>query len=86
MSHVIELPDETYRRLEELAAEQGRSPVEVIETLITGAEASGAGKHYYAGRHYYEFDDWMRHLGMSEDDIEEIKAAVEADDAANADT
>ncbi len=86
MSHVIELPDETYRRLEELAAEQGRSPVEVIETLITGAEAFGAGKHYYAGRHYYEFDDWMRHLGMSEDDIEEIKAAVEADDAANADT
>ena len=85
MSHVIELPDETYRRLEELAAEQGRSPVEVIETLITGAEAFGAGKHYYAGRHYYEFDDWMRHLGMSEDKIAEIKAAVEAEDTADAD-
>jgi hypothetical protein len=85
MSQVIELPDETYRRLEELAAEQGQSPVEVIETLITGAEAFGAGKYYYAGRHYYELDDWFRHLGMSEEEIAEADAQLAAEEAADAD-
>lgn len=85
MSRAIELSDETYRRLEELATEWGQSPVEVIEKLIAGAEAFGTGRHYYAGHHYYELDDWMRHLGMSEDKITEIKAAVEAEDTAEAD-
>lgn len=79
MSRVIELPDEVYRRLEELAAQQGRPPVEVIEKLITGAEGVGSGHHYY------ELDDWFRHLGMSEEEMAEADAELAAEEAADAD-
>ena len=79
MNHAVEISDDVYKRLERLASQQGQAPAEIVESLITHAEEASHG------RPYYEFDDWMRHLGMTEEEIAAIKAAAEAEDSSDAD-
>ena len=79
MSHVIEISDDAYQRLERLAGQQSQSPAEVVEALITHADAE---RHE---RHYYELDDWFRHLGMTDEEMAEADAELAAEAASDAD-
>lgn len=70
MSHVIEISEEAYQRLERLAGQQSQSPTEVVEALISHAEEAS---HEH---HYYDLDDWFRHLGMTDEEMAEADAAL----------
>ncbi|WIG61938.1 MAG: hypothetical protein OJF49_004687 [Ktedonobacterales bacterium] len=80
MSHVIEVGDEVFARLEKLAAESGQSPEAMVEGFILAA--TGSQTEY----HYYELDEWFRHLGMTDEEIAEADAELEAEEATDADT
>ncbi len=79
MSHAISISDEVYQRLRRLASQQEQSPEAVVERLITGAEAASSG------RRYYDTDEWLRHLGITDEQIAEIDAEIDAEEASDAD-
>jgi hypothetical protein len=73
VSQLVRISDTAYQLLQELAAQQGQSPETLMEALITSART---------GHHYYETEDWFRHLGVSEERIR--RAREQADRDANA--
>jgi len=79
MSYAITISDEVYQRLQKLAAQQEQTPETVVERLITGAEAASNG------RRYYDTDEWLRHLGLTDEQIAEIDAEIDAEEAVDAD-
>ncbi|HKS70817.1 MAG TPA: hypothetical protein VJQ45_10370 [Ktedonobacterales bacterium] len=81
MSHAIHISDQAYQQLKRSADESQSTPATIVEDLITSM-AIGPDGHE---RHYYSLDNWFRHLGMSDEEIAEADAEVEAEDAANAD-
>jgi hypothetical protein len=80
MSKVIELSDEQYRTIEQAAARRGQSLDALLAQLIDDL------RDRHREPHYYETDDWLRHLGMSEDTISKIDAEVKAEAETDADT
>ena len=68
MSKVITLTDEQYRTVERVATQRGQTPeallAEVIEEL----------RDPHVEPRYYETDDWLRHLGVSEERIRRANA------------
>jgi len=79
ISQAITISDEAYQRLRKLAAQQGQSSEAVVERLITGAEAASNGHRYY------DTDEWLRHLGVTDEEMAEIDAEIDAEEAADAD-
>lgn len=79
MSHAIHISDEAYQKLEQLAQDSGESPESVVEGFVYAATASTREPHYY------ELDEWFRHLGMTDEEMAEADAELEAEDAADAD-
>ncbi len=79
MSYAITISDEVYQRLQRLAAQQEQTLEAVVERLITGAEAASSG------RRYYDTDEWLRHLGITDEQIAEIDAEIDAEEATDAD-
>lgn len=76
MSHTIELSDEHYETLRRAAEVPGESLDAVVADLIAELHASQAQPHYY------ETEEWFRHLGFTEEQIaESVRLAAESDDA-----
>lgn len=75
MSHIIQISDQAYLVLTQLAAENQQSPETAIESLIALAHPAGP---------IYATEDWYRHLGMTDEDIEKIKALAMEDESADA--
>ena len=73
MSHVLQIDDEQYQTLEKAATTRGQS----IEMLL--AEWVETLRDRQTDPRYYETDDWLRHLGMSDEEIEESKRAARED-------
>jgi len=77
MAHLltISVPNDVYAWLQREAEEQG-APVEaVVESLVT-LRAFGAGPHPHdpaADPHHYTTDDFLRHLGATEEEIRRAK-------------
>lgn len=71
MSHTIELSDEQYTTLARVATERG----EPIAVVI--AEVAEALRDRILEPRYYETDEWLRHLGVSDEDIEASNRRVE---------
>lgn len=80
MSHVFEVTEEQYQILERAAQSNEQTPDALLARWIEALRDPRVHPRYY------ETDDWFRHLGMSDEEIEEIKreAAAEADDSADA--
>ncbi len=78
MSKSIELTDEQYAILEEAAAARGKK----AEALL--AEWIDEVRDPMAHPRYYETDDWFRHLGMSDEEIQRLDAEIEAEEAREA--
>jgi hypothetical protein len=74
MSKTIELTDEQYAILEAAAA-RGKKAEALLAELID--EVRDPLTH----PRYYETDDWLRHLGVSEERIQRINAEVEKEEA-----
>jgi negative regulator of replication initiation len=80
MSKVIELSDEQYRAIEHAATSQGQTPSDFLARWIDELRDTRADAHYY------ETEDWFRHLGATEEQIAESArlAREESDSGANA--
>lgn len=72
MSHVFELTDEQYRIIKEHAESEGRTPEELFLAWTMEEET----RYRQAHPTHYETDDWLRHLGVSEEDIEASRQRV----------
>lgn len=72
MSKVIELSDEQYQTIEQVAATRGQTPTELFAEWIEDLR----GREGEA--RYYETDDWFRHLGATEQQISESKRIAQA--------
>lgn len=70
MSKMIELSDERYQTLERAAAARGQTP----ETLL--AQVIDEMRDPHTDPRYYETDDWLRHLGVSEDMIADVNREI----------
>lgn len=70
MSRTIELTDEQYRTLERVSQTRGRTPDALVTEWIANLRDPRADPHYY------ETDDWLRHLGVNEDEIAASKRRV----------
>jgi len=70
MSKTIELTDEQYAAISSAAKERGQS----LELLI--AEVADELRDPERAPRYFETEDWFRHLGMTEEQILEIKRQV----------
>ncbi|HZS89726.1 MAG TPA: hypothetical protein VFE42_19835 [Chloroflexota bacterium] len=70
MSKVIELSDDQYRTIERAAAARGQAP----EVLL--AEVIAQLRDPETDPRYYETDDWLRHLGVSEERIRQANARL----------
>ena len=79
MSKVIELSDEQYRIIEQAAATHGQTPDAFLAQLIEELRDRDRDPRYY------ETDDWLRHLGVSEDRIQRANARLAAREAGTAD-
>ena len=79
MSKVIELTDEQYRTLVQASAARGQT----LDVLL--AEWIEELRDRDREPRYYETDDWLRHLGVSEERIQRANARLAADDAGSAD-
>ncbi len=74
MSHVFELSDEQYEVLRRAAEARG----ETAETLLTALVEEL--RDPYTQPRYYETDEWLRHLGATDEQIREAERLAELDD------
>ena len=82
MSHVLELSDEQYALMKKIGDETGRTPEEMLLAWTMEEE----GRYRRAHPTYYETDDWLRHLGVSEERIQRLNEEVAKEDASDADS
>ncbi len=80
MSKVIQLSDEQYQTFERAAVTRGQAPAGLLAQLIEELRDRDRAPHYY------ETDDWLRHVGMSDETIRKIDAEIRAEAETDADT
>jgi len=76
MSHVFTLSDEQYQIVKAAADAAGRTPEELFLAWAMQEEIQFRNSHPT----YWETDDWLRHLGVSEERIQRANAALAAGD------
>ena len=72
MSHSFEMTDEQCDIIREAADRAGRTPEDLFLEWALNEEARYRRAHPV----YYETDEWLRHLGVSDEDIESSKERV----------
>ncbi len=70
MGKVIKLSDDQYRTIERAAVTRGQSPDALLMRVVD--QAIEELRDPRTDPRYYETDDWLRHLGVSEDMIAEV--------------
>ncbi len=80
MSKTIELTDEQYCIVEYAAQSRGKSIEAFVESWVEQVRDRDRFPRYY------ETDDWLRHLGVSEERIQRINAEIRAEAETDADT
>lgn len=78
MSKTLDLTDEQYDMISAIARAEGLTPQELFIRWAMDAES----RQRRAKPTYYETDDWLRHLGVSEERIQRANAAIAADEGA----
>jgi hypothetical protein len=81
MSHALSLTDEQYAIIKAVADASGRTPEDLFLAWAMEEEA----RYRMAHPTYLEMDDWLRHLGVSEERIERANQAASEDAAPDAD-
>lgn len=75
MGYSLTLTDEQYQVIKQVADSEGRS----LEELFLKWAMEEEARYRRAHPTYYTTDEWMRHLGASEQEIQEIEAELAAD-------
>lgn len=77
MSHTFGITDEQYEQMRDVAEAEGRTVEDLFAGWVRDIEAR------YRERHpiFYDEDDWLRHLGVSEERIQRINAELAAEEA-----
>lgn len=75
MSRALVLSDEQYEIIKGVADVEGRTPEDLFLAWTMAEEI----RYRRAHPTYYEIDAWMRHLGMSDADIQAIEIEIERD-------
>lgn len=65
MSHVFELTDEQYQIIKDIAESEGRTP----EDLFLAWAMEEETRYRQAHPTHYETTEWLRHLGVSDEEI-----------------
>ncbi len=78
MSKAIQLSDEQYQTFERAAETRGQTPAGLLAQLIEELRDRDP--------HYYETDDWLRYLGMSDETTRKIDAEIRSEAETDADT
>ena len=78
MAHQFELTDEQYRIIKEVAEAEGRTPEDLFLAWALEEETRYRQSHPT----YYETDEWLRHLGVSDERIQQANAQLTNDEAA----
>ena len=78
MSHALTLADEQYAYLKKIADETGRTPEELLLAWAMEEE----GRYRRAHPTYRVTEDWMRHLGASDEEIARIEDEIQAEETA----
>ena len=76
MSKTLELSDEQYSIISEAARAAGRTPEELFLQWAMDEES----RYRRAHPTYRETDDWLRHLGVSEERIQRADARASSDE------
>lgn len=72
MSHIFELTDEQYQIVQKTAAAAGRTPQDLFLAWVMDEES----RVRRTRPTYYQTDECLRHLGVSEEEIEASKRRV----------
>ncbi len=75
MSHLLELSDEQYETLLRAAQARRQAPDALLAAWLEEIRDRDHDPRYY------ETDDWLRHLGVSEERIQRANAKVAAEGA-----
>lgn len=70
MSHAIELSDEQFDAITQAAATRGVTPQALLAQLIENL------RNPHTQPNHYDLEDWFRHLGMSDEEIEASRRRV----------
>jgi hypothetical protein len=79
MSKTIELTDEQYAAIVTAAQERGQSPAMLI------AEVAEELRDPERAPRYFETEDWFRHLGMTDEEINRVEDEVRQEAESRAD-
>jgi hypothetical protein len=80
MTRKLEIPDDKYEILANAASRSGKTPQDMLANLISGLRDPRTDSHYF------ETDDWFRHLGATDDMIDREKREVRLEAQTDADT
>lgn len=78
MAHQFELTDEQYRIIKEIAEAEGSTPEDLFLAWTLEEETRYRQSHTA----YYETDEWLRHLGISDERIQQVNVQLANDEAA----
>lgn len=81
MAQIVSIPDPVYQVLERLAKAQGKTPEDLIVAWVNDQEHARQQVASSPEQRYYDTDDWLRHLGVSDERIRraEEQAGAEMD-------
>lgn len=85
MGHTLEISQEAYDRLREVAARRGQTPEALVEEWTARLAEQDTERNPYTDPRHESFDEFFRGLGMAETDIEMAKQAAEDDGERDAD-
>jgi hypothetical protein len=74
MSHIIELTDEQYETLRQVAARDQETPEQLLKRMVNALTE-------IRGSIYYTDDDLLRALGADDEEVAELAALETADHA-----
>lgn len=78
MTKVIELSDEEFETLLRAAQARGETPQRLVVSFVEGL------RDPYTQPRYYETDDYLRRLGASDEEIDELNREIAEEEAKEA--
>ena len=79
MAQIVSIPDPVYQVLERLAKAQGKTPEDLIVAWVNDQEHARQQMAPSTNQRYYDTDDWLRHLGVSDERIRQAEEQAEAE-------
>ena len=85
MGHTLTISDEAYEKLQVLARQHGKTMESLIETLADQQVRTDweSPRDPHTDPRYYTFEEFFRHLGVSEERLRRLEQEDEEEDDAD---